>query len=71
MRLKVETVVLQGELLEDYPQDLRGHSCLLLGFGAADRPVDVVCSPKHDSLAMITAYLPDPTQWSEDFRRRR
>ncbi len=68
---EVETAVLQGELVEDYPQDPRGHSCLLLGFGGADRPVHIVCSPKDDYLAIITAYLPDPAQWSEDFRGRR
>ena len=68
---EVETVVSQGELLEDYPQDPRGHSCLLLGFGDADRPLHIVCSPKDDYLAIITAYLPDPAQWSEDFKRRR
>ncbi|KKW34689.1 MAG: hypothetical protein UY82_C0062G0004 [Candidatus Uhrbacteria bacterium GW2011_GWC2_53_7] len=68
---EVETVVVRGELIEDYPQDPRGHSCLLLGFGHADRAVHVVCSPKGDYLAIITAYLPDPAQWSEDFRRRR
>lgn len=68
---EVETVVVRGELIEDYPQDPRGHSCLLLGFGDASRAVHVVCSPKDDYLAIITAYLPDPGQWSEDFRRRR
>jgi hypothetical protein len=68
---EVETVALQGELIEDYPNDPRGHSCLLLGFGDDDRPVHVVCSPKDDYLAIITAYLPDPAQWSEDFKRRR
>jgi hypothetical protein len=68
---EVEAVVVSGELIEDYPQDPRGHSCLLLGFGDAKRAVHVVCSPKDDYLAIITAYLPDPAQWSEDFRRRR
>ena len=67
----VETVALRGELIEDYQNDPRGHSCLLLGLGDGDRPVHVVCSPKDDYLAIITAYLPDPAQWSEDFRRRR
>jgi len=68
---EVEVVVTQGELIEDYPSDPRGHSCLILGFGDAARAVHVVCSPKDEYLAIITAYLPDPTQWSEDFRRRR
>lgn len=68
---EVEDVVAQGELIEDYPNDPRGHSCLILGFGEAGRAVHVVCSPKDEYLAIITAYLPDPTQWSDDFRRRR
>jgi hypothetical protein len=68
---EVARVVSKGELIEDYPQDSRGHSCLLLGFGDTDRAIHVVCSPKDDYLAIITAYLPDPTQWLEDFRVRR
>ena len=52
----------------DYPADPRGHSCLLLGLGQEGRPAHVVCSPKVDYLAVITAYLPDPAQWSSDFR---
>jgi len=68
---EVEIVVTQGELIEDYPSDPRGHSCLMLGFGEGNRAVHVVCSPKDEYLAIITAYLPDPTQWSDDFKRRR
>jgi hypothetical protein len=67
---EVESVVRTGELIEDYPDDSRGHSCLLLGFGEDNRAIHVVCAPKQDYLAVITAYLPDPTQWSSDFRRR-
>ena len=68
---EVERVVMTGELVEDYPLDSRGHSCLLLGFGDANRVIHVVCSPKTDYLAVITAYLPDTEQWSPDYRRRR
>lgn len=68
---EVERVVMTGELVEDYPHDSRGHSCLLLGFGDIGRAVHVVCSPKADYLAVITAYLPDTDQWSPDYRRRR
>jgi Domain of unknown function (DUF4258) len=67
---EVKEVVTQGELIEDYPNDPRGHSCLILGLGEAGRAVHVVCSPKDEYLAIITAYLPDPLQWSDDSRRR-
>ncbi len=68
---EVEKVVMTGELVEDYPHDSRGHSCLLLGLGDGDRAIHVVCSPKEDYLAVITAYLPDTAQWLPGFRRRR
>lgn len=68
---EVEKVVMTGELVEDYPHDSRGHSCLLLGFGESGRTIHVVCSPKEDYLAVITAYLPNADQWSPDYRRRR
>jgi hypothetical protein len=59
-----------GEVIEDYPEDERGHSCLILGFSENNRPIHVVCSPKVEYLAIITAYLPDKNEWSGDFRTR-
>ncbi len=67
---EVGAVVTGGELVEDYPEDVRGRGCLLLGFGEQGRPIHVVCAPKTEYLAIITAYLPDPADWSPDFRRR-
>ncbi len=67
---EVEAVVRTGEAIEDYPEDARGHSCLMLGLGRDDRAIHVVCAPKDEYLAIITAYLPDPSQWTPDFRGR-
>ena len=50
---EVGIVVTQGELIEDYPSDPRGHSCLMLGLGEANRAVHVVCSPKGESIFPI------------------
>lgn len=68
---EVRHVTKQGELIEDYPEDVRGHSCLLIGYGYNARPIHVVCSPKDDYLAIITVYLPNVDQWEDDFRKRR
>ena len=68
---EVRSVVEHGELVEDYPADPRGHSCLILGFGDDGRSIHVVCSPKADYLAIITAYLPDGREWTNGFRMRR
>ncbi len=67
---EVESVIIEGEVIEDYPEDARGHSCLMLRFGRDNRAVHVVCAPKDEYLAIITAYLPDPAQWTPDFRGR-
>jgi hypothetical protein len=68
---EVRQVINRGELIEDYPEDVRGHSCLILGHGDNRRPIHVVCSPKGDYLAVITAYLPNSQQWADNFRKRR
>ena len=67
---EVDVVIASCEIIEDYPDDPRGHSCLLLGFGDQGRAIHVLCSPKMDYLAIITAYLPDPLRWSNNFRSR-
>jgi hypothetical protein len=44
--IEIQHVVTTGEVIEDYPEDTRGHSCLVLGFGEENRAIHVVCSPK-------------------------
>jgi hypothetical protein len=68
---EVRRVVLRGEVIEDYPEDSRGHSCLMLGTGAAGRRIHVVCAPKGEYLAIITAYVPEADEWDSGFTIRR
>ena len=68
---EVREVVFHGDVIEDYPEDRRGHSCLILGWGERGRSIHVVCAPKKEYLAIITAYLPDPEQWHSDWRTRK
>jgi len=56
---EVEDTLQHGETVEEYPDDPRGESCLLLGRGPLGRAIHVVCAPKPDYLAVISAYLPD------------
>lgn len=65
----IETVILNGELLEDYPEDLRGTSCLILGY-SQDRPIHIVCG--YTSLKwirIITVYLPKRPKWIDERTR--
>ncbi|QTA83017.1 DUF4258 [Desulfonema limicola] len=62
---EIRDVIKYGEIIENYPEDARGHSCLVFGFGENTRFIHVVCSPKKDYLAIITAYIPDSNQWEK------
>lgn len=60
-----------GEVIEDYPNDKYGPSCLVLGLTGAGRPLHVQCSdPQRPRVKLITVYEPDPELWI-DFRTRR
>ncbi len=66
---EVRDTVFLGDIIELYPEDQRGESCLVLHM--KQRAVHVVCAPKTEYLAIITAYLPAPDQWSADFTVRK
>jgi len=68
---EVRKILFEGEVIEDYPEDVKGHSCLLLGFGDKGRAIHVVCSPKDEYLAIITAYYPSEGLWLSDYKSRR
>ena len=63
--------VASGEVIEDYPNDRYGPSCLVLGYTQAGRPLHIHCShATRDLIRVITVYDPDPTRWL-NFRTRR
>jgi len=68
---EVKNTVLSGEIIEDYPEDKRGHSCLMLGSPDTGRNVHVVCAPKDEYLAIITAYIPSLEKWDPGYKTRR
>ena len=60
-----------AEIIEDYPDDKYGPSCLLLGFTRAKRPLHIQCSyPPRPLLKIITVYEPSAGEWM-DYRKRR
>jgi hypothetical protein len=68
---ELREAIASGELIEDYPDDKYGPSCLILGFTQAGRPLHVQCShPSRPLVKIITLYEPDPSRWI-DFRMRR
>ena len=57
------------EIIEDYPGDPRGHSCLIRG-EARRRVLHIVCTI-DEPIFLITCYEPDPRLWDPGFRSRR
>jgi hypothetical protein len=68
---EVKESILQGEIIETYPDDKYGASCLIFGYTQNRRPLHIVCSyPARDLLKIITLYEPDLNQWI-NYRKRR
>nr|VFK11159.1 MAG: protein of unknown function (DUF4258) [Candidatus Kentron sp. LPFa] len=67
---EVRETVLSGEIIEEYPGDRRGESCLIM-YARQDRAIHVVCAPKNEYLAIITAYSPSQNQWLSNLKVRK
>lgn len=59
-----------GRIIEDYPEDQRGHSCLILA-RCGEYSLHVVVGIAYVEIHIITVYRPDPEAWSEGLDRRR
>src|SRR5947199_8563636 len=68
---EIQEAIAGGEIIEDYPNDKYGPSCLILGFTRKRRPLHVQCSyPSRDLIKIITLYEPDPEIWINSRVRR-
>ena len=66
-----EAITGGSEVVEDYPDDKYGPSCLILGFTKAGRALHMQCSyPSRPLIKIVTLYEPDPDLWV-DFRIRK
>jgi hypothetical protein len=62
----------KSEIIEEYPEDQRGSSCLLLCETLDGKRIHVVCSiDDEDYLVIITAYWPEQSKWIDERKRRR
>ncbi|MBI4487656.1 MAG: DUF4258 domain-containing protein [Deltaproteobacteria bacterium] len=66
---EVAEVILSGEIIEEYPEDKYGPSCLIFGRTSTGRPLHVQCSVPPD-VWIVTLYEPNPDEWV-DFRKRK
>ena len=69
---QLEFALSNCEIIEQYPDDPRGESCLALGFTPEGIPVHVVCGKNPSGhLILITVYFPTMPKWSDPYKRNR
>ncbi len=66
-----EALTDKSHIIEDYPNDKYGPSCLILGYTKKGRPLHIQCSyPSRPLIKIVTLYQPDPELWIEDRVRK-
>jgi hypothetical protein len=67
---QVEHALLNCQILEDYPDDPRGASGLVIGLAPEGTPVHVVCGRNRSGhLILITIYVPTMPKWRDSYTR--
>jgi hypothetical protein len=65
----METAIMNGEIIKEYPDDKPFPSCLICGHTSTGRPLHIVCSLAPVSN-IITFYFPDEKLWLDPKTRR-
>jgi hypothetical protein len=68
---KIHQVVISGTVIEDYPKDKYGPTCLIAGKTKEGQVLHVQCS--IEPVWVITAYDPalQPTEWEAGYLKRK
>lgn len=59
---EIEQALLKGDIIEKYPNDPRGESCLVVG-KVANQYLHVVCGTRGEKLLIVTIYRPKLPTW--------
>jgi hypothetical protein len=69
---QLEFALLDCQIIEQYPDDPRGESCLALGFTPEETPIHIVCGKNpSEHLILITVYIPTMPKWRDAYTRNR
>ena len=70
---EVKEVLINGEIIESYPDDRPLPSCLVMGYTEDEKPIHAVVAIDKDDkmLWVITVYSPNKEDWGNNFRRRK
>lgn len=68
---EIVEAILNGTIIEEYPEDYPYPSCLILGITLKKRVLHIVIGAAADKIWIITAYAPDTDKWNSDFTVRK
>jgi hypothetical protein len=66
--VQIEQALLNGSILEQYPDTGRGESCLVVGL-AENVPIHIVCGWRGERVVLITVYIPRPPKFVDPWTR--
>nr|WP_106790237.1 DUF4258 domain-containing protein [Massilistercora timonensis] len=72
-RQDVKNCIMQGEIIEDYPDDFPHPSCLIFGRTMDQKVIHVVVSldEDQDTIGIITVYYPSVEKFEKDLKTRK
>jgi hypothetical protein len=65
----VIAAIMNGEIIEEYPDDYPFPSCLISAIDPY--PLHVVCGLGNGQLFIVTSYKPDSNMWEVDNKTRK
>lgn len=71
LRKDIVNGIMNGEIIEQYPDDTPFPSCLILGSSAASAPLHIVCACNGEIISIITAYYPTADKFESDNKTRK
>ena len=70
-RADVKNCIINGEIIEQYPDDFPNPSCLIFGVTLNNKILHVVAGCDNINLYIITAYYPTTDKFESDLKTRR
>ena len=68
---ETKEAILNGEIIEHYPDDFPFESCLILGTTLKDKYLHIVVGIGENKLWIVTAYEPDIREWDSTLKVRK
>ncbi|SCG97269.1 Uncharacterised protein [uncultured Ruminococcus sp.] len=67
----IKTVLLNGDIIEQYEDDTPFPSCLVMGLTISGKFLHVVCGIGNGLIHVITAYYPSLDKFEDDYKTRK